>query len=196
MSYEGKMARASLRKNIAYSTELLDMIKPEAELEPWIQDKLSQTDHHIEAVYGYYRFGEWLEGPTNDSKDYDKEDDEYEEELRIGGYKAQYFFMCPTAQKLYRYITKIGAPEKLAQQSAQLQDALYYTEHLALETGLATDTDVAIAEALAEQIMDLAEQMQLVQQHEYIQMHVDEIKRINSGENDSENTMTVAFQED
>jgi hypothetical protein len=193
MSYEGKMARASLRKNIAYSTELLDMIKPEAELEPWIQDKLSQTDHHIEAIYGYYRFGEWLESPTDDEKDYGE--DESEEEFYVGNYEPEYFFMCPSAMKLYRYITKIGVSEKLAQQSAQLQDVLYYTEHMAVETGLATDTDVKIAESLAEHIMMLAESMDLTKQHEYIQMHVDAIKNINSGDSE-EQTMVVAFRED
>lgn len=197
MSYEGKMARASLRKAITYSTELLDMIKPEAELEPWIQDKLSQTDHHIEAVYGYYRFGEWLDGPTDSSKDYDSEEQEEDEEneLKVGGYEAQYFFMCPTAEKLYRYITKIGVSEKLAQQSAQLQDILYYTEHMATQTGLATDMDIEIAEMAAEKIMMLAKEMNLEKQHEYIQMHLDVIKNINSGEDESE-TMIVAFNED
>ena len=196
MSYEGKMARASLRKNVAYSKELLDMIKPEDELEPWIQDKLSQTDHHIEAVYGYYRFGERLEGPMDDVKDYGEDEAvESEEELRVGDYYAQYFFMCPSAMKLYRYITKIGAPQKHAQQSAQLQDLLYYTEHMAVETGLATDTDVSIAESLAAQIMTLASEMKLEKQHEYVQMHVDVIKKINSGE-EEENTRVIAFQED
>jgi hypothetical protein len=58
MSYEGKMARASLRKTVAYATELLSMIKPTDELEPWVQAKINDLDHYVEAVYGYYKFGE------------------------------------------------------------------------------------------------------------------------------------------
>ena len=193
MSYEGKMARASLRKKIAYKKELLDMIKPADELEPWIQDKISQTDHHIEAIYGYYRFGEWLESPMDDEKDYDEPMmEEEKDEFKVGGYEPEYFFMCPSAQKLYRYITKIGVSEKLAQQSAQLQDVLYYTEHMAVETGLATDIDVQIAESVAEKILMLAKEMDLEKQHEYIQMHVDAIKNINSGE-EEEQPMVVRF---
>lgn len=196
MSYEGKMARSSLRKNIAYSTELLDMIAPDAELEPWVQDKLSQTDHHIEAVYGYYRFGESFSF-QEEEKSYDE--GEREEKFMVGEYYAQYFFMCPTAEKLYRYIVKIGASQKLAQQSAQLQDALYYTEHLAVQTGLATQQDVEIAEMLAEKIMMLAEQMQLEKQHEYIQMHVDEVKRVFNGEteeSENDSDTVIMFSED
>jgi len=58
MSYEGKMARASLRKTAMYSTELLKMIGINSELDAWVQDKISQIDHNIESVYGYYKFGE------------------------------------------------------------------------------------------------------------------------------------------
>ena len=56
--YEGKMARASLRKTATYAKELLEMIKPDDNLEPWVQNKINDLDHYIEAVYGYYKFGE------------------------------------------------------------------------------------------------------------------------------------------
>jgi hypothetical protein len=75
MSYEGKMARNSLRKTIAYATELLGMIKPTDELEPWIQSKINDMDHQIEAVYGYYKFGESMDEPA-DSNEENEEDDE------------------------------------------------------------------------------------------------------------------------
>jgi hypothetical protein len=64
MSYEGKMARNSLRKAIAYSNELLSMIAPTDELEPWVQAKINDMDHYIEAVYGYYKFGESMDEPV------------------------------------------------------------------------------------------------------------------------------------
>jgi hypothetical protein len=66
MSYEGKMARSSLRKTIAYASELLGMIKPEDELEPWVQAKINDMDHYIEAVYGYYKFGETMDEPEDE----------------------------------------------------------------------------------------------------------------------------------
>ena len=55
---EGRMARASLRKIIMYAGELLAHIRPEDELEGWVQAKISDMDHSIEAVYTYYKFGE------------------------------------------------------------------------------------------------------------------------------------------
>lgn len=55
---EGRMARASLRKLIMYAGEMLSMIEPEDELESWVQAKMAEMDHMIEAVYTYYKFGE------------------------------------------------------------------------------------------------------------------------------------------
>ena len=73
MSDEARMARTSLKKTVAYATELLAMIGKEDELEAWIQSKISDMDHNIEAVYGYYKFGE-------DEESEDSEDDMSEEE--------------------------------------------------------------------------------------------------------------------
>jgi hypothetical protein len=55
---EAKMARASLKKTVAYATELLTMIGKDAEIEGWIQAKISEMDHHIESIYSYYKFGD------------------------------------------------------------------------------------------------------------------------------------------
>lgn len=74
MSYEGKMARSSLRKTVAYATELLGMIKPEDELEPWVQAKINDMDHYIEAVYGYYKFGESMDEPTDSDEQTEAEE--------------------------------------------------------------------------------------------------------------------------
>ena len=58
---EGRMARASLRKLIMYAGEMLSMIEPEDEMESWVQAKMAEMDHMIEAVYTYYKFGERYE---------------------------------------------------------------------------------------------------------------------------------------
>lgn len=72
---EAKMARASLKKTIAYATELLTMIGKDAELEAWIQSKISDMDHHIESIYSYYKFGD-----SEDEEESGEEDDASEEE--------------------------------------------------------------------------------------------------------------------
>lgn len=192
MSYEGKMARTSLRKTIAYSTELLELIQPKDELEAWIQDKISSIDHNIEAIYSYHKFGEYSPNniaPVSEHDEYD--DDEMEEseehyELEIGGYETNYFFMCPTAKKLYSVILALGISEKLAQQSAQLQDTLYYIEHMAVQSNLVTEEDLTIAKSLASNIMMLAEKMDLSKQHSYIQMHIEVITKVYEGESEDQ----------
>jgi hypothetical protein len=79
---EAKMARASLKKTIAYATELLTMIGKDAELEAWIQTKISDMDHHIESVYGYYKFGDSED--AEESKDAEESEDDMSEEESNG----------------------------------------------------------------------------------------------------------------
>ena len=65
---EARMARASLKKTIAYATELLTMIGKDDELEAWIQSKISDMDHHIESIYSYYKFGDDEDNESEDSQ--------------------------------------------------------------------------------------------------------------------------------
>jgi hypothetical protein len=55
---EGRMARATLRKLIMYSGEMLSMIQPDDELESWVQAKMGEMSHMIESIHTYYKFGE------------------------------------------------------------------------------------------------------------------------------------------
>jgi hypothetical protein len=70
---EAKMARASLKKTATYATELLGMIGKDAEIEGWVQAKITEMDHQIEAVYSYYKFGD---NEESDSYEEESEDDE------------------------------------------------------------------------------------------------------------------------
>ena len=80
---EARMARASLKKTIAYATELLTMIGKDAELEAWIQSKISDMDHHIESVYSYYKFGDDEDAEESDESEDSGEDMEMEDEGRV-----------------------------------------------------------------------------------------------------------------
>jgi hypothetical protein len=67
----------------------------------------------------------------------------------------------------------------LAERTARLQDVLFYLEkHTVKEMGKATQDDVMMAQNLADQIMAMAEMMDLKDEHSYIQSHVDAIKDI------------------
>lgn len=80
---EARMARASLKKTIAYASELLTMIKPEEDLEGWIQAKITDLDHSIESVYSYYKFGDDEEDSEEDEEQGASISDEEENESMI-----------------------------------------------------------------------------------------------------------------
>lgn len=100
-------------------------------------------------------------------------------ELRIGQYQTRHFDMCPSATQLYKNIDEKTNNDDLAERTAKLHDVLFYLEkHTVKEMKSATEEDVRMAEILADQIMTMAEMMGLVEDHDYIQSHVDAIKDV------------------
>lgn len=78
---EARMARASLKKTIAYANELLTMIGKDDELEGWIQAKISDMDHNIESVYSYYKFGDDEDSGESEDDMSEEESDDTEMEM-------------------------------------------------------------------------------------------------------------------
>ena len=101
-------------------------------------------------------------------------------ELTVGDYQTKHYHICPGAKTLYQDIENKVEDMDLAVRAAKLQDALFAMEEMALERG-ATEADVFAAEAVASQIMSMAEMMGLSQEHSYIQGHVDKIKAAADG---------------
>ena len=100
-------------------------------------------------------------------------------ELTVGDYQTQHYHMCPGAKTLYQDIESKVEDMDLAVRAAKLQDALFAMEEMALERG-ATEADIFAAEAVANQIMDMARMMGLEKEHSYIQGHVDKIRAASS----------------
>jgi hypothetical protein len=180
MSYEGKMARNSLRKAIAYSNELLSMIAPTDELEPWVQAKINDMDHHIEAVYGYYKFGESMDEPEDSVKEY--ENDTYidsDGQVTVGDYTTKHFDICPSAQMLYSTIKDKTVMTHLIVETMMLQDLLFRQEKQAMAQGSIDSDDLEKAKEFAELIMDNAKQMDLEAEHSYIEdVHIAKFKQL------------------
>jgi len=109
-------------------------------------------------------------------------------ELTVRDYQTKHYHMCPGAKTLYQDIESKVEDIDLAVRAAKLQDALFAMEEMALERG-ATEADVLAAEAVANQIMSMAQMMGLEQEHSYIQGHVDKIKAASTGVD--ENTTEV-----
>lgn len=180
MSYEGKMARNSLRKAIAYSTELLSMINATDELEPWVQAKINDMDHHIEAVYGYYKFGESMDETSDSVKEYEQETFvDSNGQVTIGDYTTKHFDICPSAQTLYSTIKEKTNMVHLIVETMMLQDLLFRQEKQAIAMGAIDADEVEKAEEFAELIMDNAEQMGLSEEHSYIKdVHIAKFKQL------------------
>lgn len=183
MSYEGKMARNSLRKTIAYSNELLNMIAPADELEPWVQAKINDMDHHIEAVYGYYKFGETMDESKEDEESYeDNGDDEVKSEdnqVTVGDYTTKHFDICPSAQSLYSTIKDKTNMIHLIVETMMMQDLLFRLEKQAIAMGSIDSEEVEKAEEIAELIMANAEKMNLKEEHSYIEdVHIEKFKQL------------------
>jgi hypothetical protein len=180
MSYEGKMARNSLRKAIAYSNELLSMIAPTDELEPWVQAKINDMDHHIEAVYGYYKFGESMDEPADSTKEYENETYvDSDGQVTVGDYTTKHFDICPSAQMLYSTIKDKTVMIHLIVETMMLQDLLFRQEKQAIAQGSIDSDDLEKAKEFAELIMDNAEQMNLEAEHSYIEdVHIAKFKQL------------------
>ena len=180
MSYEGKMARNSLRKAIAYSTELLSMISATDELEPWVQAKINDMDHYIEAVYGYYKFGEDMDEPVDSIKEYEEETyADSDGQITVGDYKTKHFDICPSAQKLYSSIKDKTVMIHLIVETMMLQDLLFRLEKQAIAQGSIDEDDLEKAEEFAELIMNNAEQMNLLEEHSYVEdVHLAKFKQL------------------
>ena len=50
---EGEMAMEQLKGIIEYATKALEMMKPETQLEAWVQSKLTSATDYIETVHSY-----------------------------------------------------------------------------------------------------------------------------------------------
>jgi hypothetical protein len=189
MSYEGKMARNSLRKAIAYSTELLSMITPTDELEPWVQAKINDMDHYIEAVYGYYKFGESMDESSDSTKEYEQETYMSSDgQITVGDYTTKHFDICPSAQKLYSSIKDKTVMIHLIVETMMLQDLLFRLEKQAIAQGSIDSDDLEKAEEFAELIMDNAEQMELENEHSYIKdVHLAKFKQLAGVVSDEDN---------
>ena len=122
---------------------------------------------------------------------------DFKQELNIYGYQTKHFDLCPGAQNLYKRILAgdftDGMPSAKEQETiitlAKLHDALFGMEKIALSSKDGVDKEFASkAQGIADKIMDISQSLDLVDEHGYIQNHVDIIK-------DKVNEMAIVLPE-
>lgn len=177
------MTISELKISADSANGIIDLLSKGAKIERWQISSIVKASEELSTVYNNIKVS--MTEDTNNflllSVKNEEEGEEEKDELKIGDYEPSYFHICPTAIKLYKNLPALGISQKLLQQSAQLQDLLYYIEYLSVSTGVATDTDLSIAENTVNAIMLLASKMDLVNQHSYINKHLDIIKSIANG---------------
>ena len=107
-------------------------------------------------------------------------------EVNVFGYQTQHFDICPSAYALYKKIVdeNLVDDKDLVIRVAKLLDNLFYMEKLAKENpNIVTDSFIDVAQNTADLIMSAAvEKMNLEQEHDFVQNHVDIIKDLGKGD--------------
>jgi len=110
---------------------------------------------------------------------------DFKQELNIYGYQTQHFDICPGAQNLYKRILAgdftDGMPSAKEQETiitlAKLHDKLFGMEKIALSSKDGVTKEFADkSQDIADKIMDMSQSLDLVDEHGYVQNHVDIIK--------------------
>lgn len=189
---EPHMLRADLYRIAKYAAELFMMLKTyedqESDFPHWWQAKIIKARDYIVGAKHYLDGEENLaaidammepeigpEIPVDRQIELTEHETDPALEIKVGDYQTKHYHMCPGAKDLYSDIESKTEDMDLAERTAKIQDSLFYIEEKALQDG-ATDDDVMMAQNLADQIMSMAEMMGLVEEHGYIQGHVDKIK--------------------
>ena len=124
-------------------------------------------------------------------------DQDFKQELNIYGYQSKHFDLCPGSQNLYKRILAgdftDGVPSAKEQETiitlAKLHDALFGMEKIALSSKDGVDKEFANkAQGIADKIMDMSQSLDLVDEHGYVQNHVDIIR-------DKVNEMAIVLPE-
>ena len=107
---------------------------------------------------------------NNVQEDDDAGNDPDTGEVKVGDYETRHFDMCPAATAAYKDIE----PSEMAVRSAKLQDVLYYMEKDPDRAHV--PEDAVMAQIVANEIMNIAEAMDMTEEHNYVQGHVDAIE--------------------
>jgi hypothetical protein len=189
---EPHMLKADLYRIGKYAMELYKMVDQfegmgEVDFPHWWQSKVIKAKEMLVSAKHYLDFEtkepqiDAMVGVATQEDILDEDETKDPQEIMVGSYQTRHFDICPGASSLYKDIESKVDDMDLAERAAKLQDTLFYLEkHTVKEMGKATQEDVFMAQNLADQIMAMASMMGLEDEHQYIQGHVDAIKKIAS----------------
>lgn len=183
MKKDGHSDVASSRKMcnviIEDAQEILSALPLEAEmsLPTWWTNKLALCSAYMNSSRDYLIHMESASLHTDDTVS--KVHDTSDSQVQVGEYLTKHFDMCPAAQELYSEIKDKTDMIHLIVEAAMLHDLFFKIEKQIIAMGAADDDAVNKAQHYAMMILNLAEEMNLVKEHFYIeQVHMTKIHEI------------------
>jgi len=175
-------SRRMCKTIIEDANDILDALPRdmEASLPTWWTNKLAKVSAYINGARDYLVYSE---SPMEEPREEMKEDEVMSEasngQVMVGDYLTKHFDICPTAQELYKGISEKTDMVHLVVEAAMLHDLLFKIEKQAIAMDKADDDMVRKAQHYSDMIMELAEEMELSDEHSYVEdVHMAKIKEL------------------
>ena len=177
-------SRRMCKTIIEDATDILDSLPEdmEASLPTWWTNKLAKVSAMMNGARDYLVYSNDM--PATESMPEETPVDQ----VVVGDFKSKHFDICPSAVALYKDIE----PSEEAIESAMLHDMLFKIEKKAIAANMATQDQVDKAQHYTDMIMELAKEMNMVDEHDYVEdVHMAKMKELlNNNKEDEEDDMT------
>jgi len=178
-------SRRMCRTIIEDPNDILDSLPQdmEASLPTWWTNKLAKCSAMMNGARDYLVYSTDTPMPESETAEVPAD------QVVVGDFKSKHFDICPSAVAVYKDIEASDA----AVESAMLHDMLFKVEKKAIAANIATKEQVEKTQHYADMIMELAEEMNMVDEHAYVEdVHMAKMKELANTEEDNteDNDMT------
>jgi len=179
-------SRRMCRTIIEDANDILDSLPQdmEASLPTWWTNKLAKCSAMMNGARDYLVYSTDTPMPESEIAEVPAD------QVVVGDFKSKHFDICPSAVAVYKDIEASDA----AVESAMLHDMLFKVEKKAIAANMATEDQVEKTQHYADMIMELAEEMNMVDEHAYVEdVHMAKMKELANTEeedNTEDNDMT------
>jgi hypothetical protein len=149
----------------------------EASLPTWWTNKLAKCSAMMNGARDYLVYSTDMPMPESETAEVPTD------QVVVGDFKSKHFDICPSAVALYK---DIEASDE-AIESAMLHDMLFKVEKKAIAANMATEDQVDKAQHYTDMIMELAEEMNMVDEHAYVEdVHMAKMKELANTEQEED----------
>jgi hypothetical protein len=172
-------SRRMCKTIIEDANDILDSLPQdtEASLPTWWTNKLAKCSAMMNGARDYLVYS--TDTPMPESETAEAPADQ----VIVGDFKSKHFDICPSAVAVYK---DIEASDE-AVESAMLHDMLFKVEKKAIAANMATEDQVDKAQHYADMIMELAKEMNMIDEHAYVEdVHMAKIKELANTEQEED----------